>query len=554
MDVDRLQRHRIKRSCEAFVASINPHHICELASFHSAGRACRIFAPPDSGSYKVCFFVTFAAADRDAESGQRWVVRFPMPSVHDPVGKLKSEIATMRYIKEKTTIPIPSVHGYGFGRGIDINGGEDHAGNPTGLPFIILDYVDGERLRPLEIPKLPEEKSQRFYDQLVAILTQLRRQEFPCIGSLTLDSHQGSWIIGNPQLIDLNDQHTYNLSPSRIINRTFGSTIEYVFALYQLLYNSFHKQRNSVYDEEDAREKVYALEQFKGILWGWIKEECNYGPFVLMHGDLRPSNILIDSDYNILAIIDWEWSRIVPVQLFLPPTWLTGCDADIVARPRRNVGYTLEYTKLYSAILRLERAKEAGHESLRSIWPDDFSIGPDLFIASAMQRFNDFEGIFWNNLLPHFFPSPTDSIPEQFFQPSGREQLLTLIEKKLTELSNYQADLEAAGLSEPETIDITFHEKNAKKLEQVLQDAKKALAKAAKRRASLGLPDPDEIQPIQTLSTNEPLIPTENKAAEPSDERKDIESSSLSMPQPAQISSTESLITTIKKNSTNGLD
>lgn len=60
-----------------------------------------------------------------------------------------------------------------------------------------------------------------------------------------------------------------------------------------------------------------------GILTEWVKPDYNHGPFVLMHGDLGPYNILVDANLNILSILDWEWSRTVPIQLFVPPSWLT---------------------------------------------------------------------------------------------------------------------------------------------------------------------------------------------------------------------------------------
>jgi hypothetical protein len=39
------------------------------------------------------------------------------------------------------------------------------------------------------------------------------------------------------------------------------------------------------------------------------------GPFPLFHGDLFKSNIIIDSDYNILSVIDWEDAIVVPWEM-----------------------------------------------------------------------------------------------------------------------------------------------------------------------------------------------------------------------------------------------
>lgn len=34
------------------------------------------------------------------------------------------------------------------------------------------------------------------------------------------------------------------------------------------------------------------------------------------------SNLLFDKEYNLVAVVDWEWSRVVPAQLMVPPIWL----------------------------------------------------------------------------------------------------------------------------------------------------------------------------------------------------------------------------------------
>ncbi|KAL5584116.1 hypothetical protein FOVSG1_015467 [Fusarium oxysporum f. sp. vasinfectum] len=47
------------------------------------------------------------------------------------------------------------------------------------------------------------------------------------------------------------------------------------------------------------------------------------GCFVLSHSDLRPPNIIVDDDFNITSILDWEWTHTVPRQFFMPPSWIT---------------------------------------------------------------------------------------------------------------------------------------------------------------------------------------------------------------------------------------
>jgi hypothetical protein len=52
-----------------------------------------------------------------------------------PEEKIWYEVATMRYIAEKTTIPVPKIYGWGTAEE-----------NPTGLgPFMIMEYIEHER-------------------------------------------------------------------------------------------------------------------------------------------------------------------------------------------------------------------------------------------------------------------------------------------------------------------------------------------------------------------------------------------------------------------------
>lgn len=116
------------------------------------------------------------------------------------------------------------------------------------------------------------------------------------------------------------------MNPSAIIpvNRTFASSVDYFYALTSLVFNDYIRARDSVLSEKDAREDLYDLFKFRSGVIDWIGHEQNHGPFCLVHGDLLPSNIIVDKDCNIKAVIDWMWSRTVPLQLFVSPGWISG--------------------------------------------------------------------------------------------------------------------------------------------------------------------------------------------------------------------------------------
>ncbi|KAF2240256.1 hypothetical protein BU26DRAFT_385862, partial [Trematosphaeria pertusa] len=57
-----------------------------------------------------------------------------------------------------------------------------------------------------------------------------------------------------------------------------------------------------------------------------------HGPFILMLTDLHQSNIFVNSDWHITAIIDLEWACILPIEMQHPPYWLTGTSIDRLVR------------------------------------------------------------------------------------------------------------------------------------------------------------------------------------------------------------------------------
>ncbi|RYO89569.1 hypothetical protein DL764_008558 [Monosporascus ibericus] len=178
------KEHKLK----AFINSIDPDAVCSLASRYNSSKPCRIFQDAANGSYNVCFVVEF-------DANTKWIVRIPSePSIHNVWDKVQSEVATMQHLKAKTKLPIPNVHGFGRGGTVD-----EH--NPTGLAYIILDYIPGRSLDILAFAKDSRKRKQHFYSQLIDILAQLRQQEFDYAGSLMPGPDGVSApIIGSPAL------------------------------------------------------------------------------------------------------------------------------------------------------------------------------------------------------------------------------------------------------------------------------------------------------------------------------------------------------------------
>ncbi|KAI1992052.1 hypothetical protein LOZ51_003675 [Ophidiomyces ophidiicola] len=318
--MDDITRHYIDKKVEQFIASIDRDAVCELASsHHPSKKPCRIFDAEKKGAFNICFPVEFLEDSLGVHTtGERWMVRIPvLPRLAFPEEKLRGEIATMKFISEKTTIPIPCLHGYSIGND-----------NILGLPFLLLDFIDGKMLVTVNIPTLPYNDQCLLFANLSDIYLQLFQHQFNHIGALTLDSTDENWVFeqNRPLSILMNDQTLGGYNPCLLIppNQVFHSTIDYILMIHHALLDDFHLRRGSVFSESDACSYLYDLYNSRQFLMEWVQPKYNHGPFVLMHGDLRSSNILVDDDLDIVSILDWEWSHTIPLQMFVPPSWLSG--------------------------------------------------------------------------------------------------------------------------------------------------------------------------------------------------------------------------------------
>lgn len=122
-----LSRHDNDRLAWNQKLSLVGPAVCQLASKFRDGRLCYV-VDLKCGSFNFCIKVQFE------DDGAEWMLRFPIPGkVMFPEQKVRAEVATTRFIAEKTDIPLPTVIAYGMA--------DD---NPTGLgPFIITTFIKG---------------------------------------------------------------------------------------------------------------------------------------------------------------------------------------------------------------------------------------------------------------------------------------------------------------------------------------------------------------------------------------------------------------------------
>jgi Phosphotransferase enzyme family len=345
-----------------------------------------------------------------------------------------------RYVAEKTTIPIPKVHAYSFLKE-----------SPIGMAFVIMDYVEGRTLFDIGILNLSPEQKNGVYEQLADISIQLRQQEFFKIGALALSrarSESGSTfeVCNRPLSVEVNAQELEGLHPTRIFKNqaVYTTARDYVSSLLWLALNEFEEGRNSVLNEEDGRRVLYGLHDFKRYVEEtWLDPALNNGPFVLMHGDLGPANILLDENLDLVAVLDWEWSRVVPIQLFIPPTWLTGRLIEGISSHFDREDYLVELAKFRSVVVDREKL-HGGRRLLSESWAKLEKECPFL-IAAALINPASLYTVYWRFLYWKLhLREKKEDVLDAFMGSSQSYQ--TLLNRKVREQKEYQEEMKLLGV------------------------------------------------------------------------------------------------------------
>ncbi|KKK22873.1 hypothetical protein P175DRAFT_0527088 [Aspergillus ochraceoroseus IBT 24754] len=292
-----------------------------MKSHRPGGRATDRARIIGMGSFNLCFQLIF-------EDNVSFLLRFPCPGqVKFPEEKVRNEVAIMTYLKKHTKIPVPGIISYGM---------RDQSPADLG-PFILMDYIthfsnlttplrapDYERSdRPFLDPNIKESKLEYFYSQVAGILLELSKPSFESIGCMT--NNDGA-ITVRPLTLNMNELvQLGNFPPSMLPQTTFATTSSYNKALAETQFLHLKTQRNDAFSSiEDcnakytARKIVCNLAESQGL-----GISADSGPFKLFCDDLRPSNILLDQNMKIVAIIDWEFTYAAPLEYtFSPPWWL----------------------------------------------------------------------------------------------------------------------------------------------------------------------------------------------------------------------------------------
>ena len=320
---------------------------------------------------------------------------------------------------------------------------------------MIIEYIDA---LPLSIKDYKDRKwKNHILQQLARLYLQFYQLTFDQIGSLSLgeagEDGLGSepWVFGNrrPLQSSISEQAAADQDPSTVIplDRTYVSAVDYSYALVNLAFNDWLQSPDMVRSEEDGREDLYDLYQFRSSVMDWVIPEYNYGPFYLMHGDLLPSNILVDSNKNFVAIIDWEWCRTVPAQLFVPPAWITGFDITQACGGYGIIGLLAGTVFVNMALEKEVKAdgKVAHHHPLVKLWRQTVDL-QSFNVAHALLRPDKSITVYSNGLDDnrHGYDTRDNRVSAFYSAPDGNDKR-KLVSKKLADWESFKQEVRELG-------------------------------------------------------------------------------------------------------------
>jgi hypothetical protein len=338
-------------------------------------------------------------------------------------------------VSERTTIPVPAIKAYALGDG------------PAPLSsFLILEYIDGLKISHAQFSALSDEQRTRLYTSIADIHVQLRRLEFPSIGCLTRGP-AGAQVSKKVLTMDMNMQETEGLRPSVIRDSYYShrhgrlaSANAYTEMLLEIAGNAFVEGRSSVTTDDGMGESLlFHLDVFRQLATHWVDPRLDRGPFVLVHGDFELYNLLLNDRMEVVSVLDWEWSRVVPLQYFRPPLWLKNPLTTYLAYEFMYKAYLKQFWQLLQIVEARERER-FGSAQLAGEWAKA-KEDSGFLVANALENWTDIDWFAVRYVAQKWFRGKQDVDEHIKAFMEADPARVALVQRKVREGVKYEAEL-----------------------------------------------------------------------------------------------------------------
>lgn len=305
------------------LSQVNSHELIRLATQLNNGIPCK-FEP---GKY-TGVDATMGCSNYHCwlifDNGERWIVRIPRTGFSDVPSELaeylvESEYATLKFM-EAINIPTPKVYGYGLA---------SDPSNRVGVYYIMMQALPGKPYHAHEAS--PDQKS-RVIEQVADYLVEISKHALSCIGSFIMKNNQPEIsAVASNRFVAFG---TYG---------PFNSSSDYITSIIEQYMDLI---------ADGQLHHSHPLEAF--LFYHFLRENKDSltkpdlpGQFFLKHVDDKGDHLLIDDEYNITGIIDWQFARIVPAAEAFGPSYVT---ADLASLYSSSSGLSADDRLLADAL------------------------------------------------------------------------------------------------------------------------------------------------------------------------------------------------------------
>ncbi|KAM0450946.1 hypothetical protein ACHAO4_006338 [Trichoderma viride] len=234
-------------------------------------------------------------------SQRQLIMRVSLPVC--PQTKTWGEVTTLHFLRRATTVPVPEVVAF-----------DDSAENEIGFEWILMEFMPGnsayKRWRALSMSQ-----KVALVQQVVDLQAQIFRHEFNDIGTLVVDESENSQEVCPGEVISSmffwGGHFDYDIARG-----PFRSSHDWLAAYLEFLVQDQREALGQAEDEEDEEDINFALALTRRLINLLSKifptSERLLERTVICHDDLSLSNILVDDEGKVTAIIDWECVSAMP--------------------------------------------------------------------------------------------------------------------------------------------------------------------------------------------------------------------------------------------------
>ena len=209
--------------------------------------------------------------------------------------------------RAKSSIPVPEVHSY-----------DVHSSNDVGAPYILMDYIDGmvaSEMREAKNSKIGLfgncDQDEKFRRQMASIQVELSSFRFDHIGSLYQDERTSDFFIG-PEL--------------ETGKGLWTSPIEFYHDLANHVIQVCAREATSEIHNSSSFAVPVLFKEL--ISYVYRARADNDQATCLTNRDFGAHNLLVNDDFDIIGVIDFDGVIAAPIELVAQYPQLTGLDPE----------------------------------------------------------------------------------------------------------------------------------------------------------------------------------------------------------------------------------